>query len=247
MVWNFVNPSWCGGDNMKVFIIIPAFNEGKKIGSVIKDLKKHNYNNIVVVDDSSKDKTSEVALKQGATVLRHIVNRGQGAAIETGNKYALRNGADIIVHFDADGQMQVKDIPAMIEPIKKGKADITMGSRFLSKTSNMPPEKIFILKIGNAWLRLFYGVKLSDPQCGFRALSKKGAQKLKPRQDKGGNHASEILIDTFKNKVKHKEVPVSILYTEYSMKHSQHGRNPLLHLLSGIKIVLKTIWSRLIK
>jgi len=230
---------------MKTFIVITAYNEEKKIGNVIDNLKKHKYTNIVVVDDGSKDDTYNISLQKGATVLKHFLNRGQGAALETGNEYALRHGADIIVHFDADGQMQVKDIPAMIEPIKNGKADIVIGSRFLGKESNMPFAKKITLLVGRLWLRLFFGVKLTDSQCGFRALSRKGVALTQSRQDKGGEHASGVLIDVFKKNIRYKEVPVSIKYTEYSITHSQHGRSPVLHFWSGIKIVLRTIWRRI--
>ena len=229
---------------MKVFIIIPAYNEGKSIGSVLNNLKSNEYENIVVVNDFSDDNTEEIAVKKGVTVLNHIINRGQGASLATGNEYALRNGADIIVHFDADGQMMAEDIEDMIAPIIKKKAEITIGSRFLGKnSSNMPKSKKIILFLGNLWLRVFYGVKLTDSQCGFRAMSKKAAETIKIKQDKS-EHASEILIEIFKKKLKYKEIPVKIKYTNYSQKHTQHGK---FHLLSGIKIAFNIIVKRLIK
>lgn len=229
---------------MKVFIIISAYNEETTIGSVIDDLKNNNYNNIVVINDCSKDNTERIALNKGATVLSHIINRGQGAALATGHEYALRNGADVIVDFDADGQMLVEDIPAMIEPIIAGRADITIGSRFLGKESeNMPFTKIITLWLGKIWLRTFFGVRLSDSQCGFRALSKKGAEEIKITHD-GAEHASEILIEVFRKKIKHEQVPVKIKYTEYSEGHTQHGK---FALFSGIKIALKIILKRLFR
>ena len=228
---------------MKVFVVIPAHNEGRSIARVIDDLKKHGYHNIVVVNDASTDNTETVSLQRGAAVLTHIINRGQGAALATGNEYALRNGADIIVHFDADGQMRVEDIPAMIGPIIKKQADITIGSRFLDKKSNVPPSKRIILVLGRLFLKTFYGVKLTDSQCGFRAMSRKAAQIIEIKQDKM-EHASEILIEIFKKHLKYKEVPVTIRYTEYSQSHTHHGR---FHLLSGIKIAFRTIFRRLIQ
>lgn len=228
---------------MKIFIIIPARNEGKTIGSVLSNLKKHGYHNIVVVNDYSKDDTEKIALQKGAVVLNHMSNRGQGASLATGNEYALSNGADIIVHFDADGQMMVEDIPAMIKPIIDGKADITIGSRFLGKKSNVPSSKLIALFLGKLWLKLFFGVKLTDSQCGFRAMSRKAAETIEITHDKA-EHASEILIETFKKKLKYKEIPVTIKYTSYSEEHTQHGK---FHLLSGIKIAFKTIMKELMK
>ena len=227
---------------MKTYIIITAYNEEKSIGKVIDDLHAHGYKNIVVVDDCSKDRTEEISLRKHAVVLKHFMNRGQGAALSTGTEYALRHGADIIVHFDADGQMMVEDIPAMIAPIIKKQADVTIGSRFLGKESNMPVSKKIILVMGRFWLRLF-GVKLTDSQCGFRALSRKGAQQIEIRQDRS-EHASEILIEIFKKRMKYKEVPVTIKYTEYSQQHTQHGK---FHLWSGIKIAFKTVVKQIIK
>jgi len=186
----------------------------------------------------------KLALQKGATVLTHIINRGQGAALATGNEYALRNGADVIVHFDADGQMQVKDVPAMTDPIIKEKFDMTVGSRFLGKKAeNMPTSKKLILFLGKFYLRLLYGVKLSDSQCGFRAMSKKTAKTIIIHQDKM-EHASEILIEMFKKKINFKEVPVTIKYTEYSKKHSHHGK---FQFLKGIKIAFNVMLKRLMR
>lgn len=227
---------------MKTFIVIPAHNEEKNIGNVIDDLKRRGYHNIVVANDHSTDATEHIALQKGAIVVTHVLNRGQGAALATGNEYALRNGANIIVHFDADGQMLAKDIPAMIVPLIKNKADITIGDRF-SKKSNVPSSKKITLTLGKLFLRLFYGVKVDDPQCGFRAMTRKAAERIEIKQDKM-EHASEILIEIFKKKLRYEEVPVTIKYTEYSQRHTHHGK---FHLLSGIKIAVKLILRRLLQ
>ena len=127
----------------KIFIIIPAYNESASIASVIKDIKAANKEwQIVVVDDGSGDETAEFAESAGAVVLRHLINRGQGAALKTGTDYAIMNGAAVIVHFDADGQFLANEISDVIAPIISGQADIVFGSRFLSapdgKKSNIP-------------------------------------------------------------------------------------------------------------
>lgn len=228
---------------MKTFVIIPAHNEESSIGRVIDNLKRGGYKNIIVVDDNSKDRTAEVAESKGVVVLDHLINRGQGASLVTGNEYALQNGADIVVHFDADGQMQVKDIPAMIEPIIKKEADITIGSRFLNNKSNTPFSKKITLLLGGMWLKTMYGVKLSDSQCGFRALSRRAVKRIEIKQD-GMEHASEILIETFKKKIKHKEVPVSIKYTRYSKEHTHHGK---FQFLSGVKIASNVMLKKMLK
>ena len=143
---------------MKTFIVVPAYHEEKSIGKVIKELKSAGYKNIVVVDDGSLDRTSEVAKKQKATVICHPVNRGQGAALRTGIDYALAKGAETIVTFDADGQHDANDIKKMINPVAKGKVDIALGSRFLRKTSNVSFAKEIMLKGGALLFRIMYGI-----------------------------------------------------------------------------------------
>jgi len=101
----------------KILIVIPAYNEEKMIGKVISDIKKEGYKNIVVVDDGSVDKTTDVAKKEGAVVLRHILNLGQGAAIETGLEYCRKINTDIVVTYDADGQFRASEIKKVIKPI----------------------------------------------------------------------------------------------------------------------------------
>ena len=129
-----------------VWIVIPAYNEEKNITSVIEGLKALTPN-IVVVNDGSTDKTPEVCEASEVYVVDHLVNRGQGAALQTGNEFALNNGAEIIVHFDADGQHRAEDIEMVIKPLLENEADIVFGSRFLEKKSKVPWfKKYFILK-----------------------------------------------------------------------------------------------------
>ena len=222
----------------KTFIVIPAYNEEKSIGNVIKELKQNNYKNIVVVDDGSEDKTYEAAKKEGITVLKHILNRGQGAALKTAIDDALSNGADIIVTYDADGQHSVKDIKNMINPIKNKKVDITLGSRFLKKNKTPFIRKLF-LKGGAFVIFLMYGINLSDSHNGFRAMSRKAAEKIEIKSD-GMEHASEILEEVKKKRLKYKEIPVTIEYTDYSTKRGQST-------LNSFKILFKMIFKWLAK
>lgn len=222
---------------MKLWIVIAAYNEQHSIGQVTKELADAGYKNVVVVDDGSADRTSAIAKKYTKHVVRHAINRGQGAALKTGIDYALAHDADIIVTFDADGQHRVQDIPAMIAPIERGEVDVTLGSRFLKSGSNVPFFRKLLLK-GGAWvIGLLYGIKLSDSHNGFRALSEKAAEKIDITMDRM-EHASEILSEIKKKKLKYKEVPVVIKYTKYSMEHGQSSWNSL-------KILYKTILHRL--
>ena len=206
---------------MKIFIVIAAYNEGKSIVKVIDKLQKAGYNNIVVVDDGSKDDTYNIALDAGAIILRHVVNRGQGAALKTGIDYSLRNDADLIVTFDADGQHRVEDLKAMISPVKNGKCDVTLGSRFL-KPVDMPYLRRMTLKIAVLVVWFFYGAKMTDAHNGFRVMNRYAAESINITSDRM-EHASQIVEEIHRKKIHFKEIPITILYTDYSMKHGHGG------------------------
>jgi polyprenyl-phospho-N-acetylgalactosaminyl synthase len=222
----------------KIFFVIPAFNEGKKIAAVVKDLQKAGYKNIVVIDDGSADNTYEVCSKLKVHLLKHVINRGQGAALKTGIDYALLHGADIIVTFDSDGQHRVEDVPAMTNPIIDGKAEVTLGSRFLRKT-HMPFSRRVLLKGSVLVQWIFYGVKLSDAHNGLRALHKSAAEKIKIRSDRM-EHASEIVEEIISKKIKYIEVPVIIKYTDYSQAKG-HGS-----FIGAVKVLIRMILRRII-
>lgn len=224
---------------MNTWIVIPAFNEENKIVEVINSLKKEGYSKIVVVDDGSKDNTLKNAKSTGVEVLHHIINRGQGAALKTGIDYALDQGAEIIITFDSDGQHRPEDIVRMIKPLEERKVDIVLGSRFLNSSSNVPPIRKMFLKAGALIFRIFYGVKLTDSHNGLRALSRKAAQKILLTQDRM-EHASQIIEEMSRNKLKYVEVPVTIKYTEYSLQKGQRTSN-------AFKILFKMVINKLVK
>jgi len=200
---------------MKIFIVVPAWNEEENISQVLIDLKKYYpLENIVVVDDGSTDKTYQLACREQVVVLRHLINRGQGAALETGNQYVLKQGAEVIVHFDADGQHQAGEIKEWIQPIVEGNVDVVIGSRFLGKKSNLPLSKKIFFKLIIPWHNLFIGLKLTDLHNGTRVLSRRAAEKIKIRQDDMA-HNSEISSQISKYQFKYQEVPVKITYHEY--------------------------------
>lgn len=220
---------------MKIVCVIPAWNEEKNIGAVVADVKRW-IADIVVVDDGSRDQTAEVALAKGALVLRHPINRGQGAALRTGTQYALENGADVIVHFDADGQFVAEEILAAAAPVVDGETEMVFGSRFLDKEHNLPPlKKRLILPLARLFNRFFLGVKFNDPQNGFRVLSAQAARKLDWRQDKMA-HCSEILWLTKKLDINYREVGVTVRYTEFGQRMS-----------GGWRIIKDLFLDRLIK
>lgn len=209
---------------MNIFIVIAAYNEEKSIAPVVKSLSAKGYTNIIVVDDGSRDRTSEYAKQEGATVLRHVINLGQGAALKTGIDYALMQGADIIVTFDADGQHDAGDIQHLLKPVVDKTVDVALGSRFLKRSSNVPFIRKCFLKGGALLFRIMYGVRLTDSHNGFRALSRKAASKMELKTN-GMEHASEIIEEIGKHKLSYKEIPVTIRYTDYSVSKGQSSWN----------------------
>lgn len=208
-----------------IFIVIAAYNEEAAIGAVVRELVPR-WPNVIVVDDGSSDGTAAEASKAGAVVLTHPINRGQGAALQTGIAYGLRAGARVIVTFDADGQHDPDDIDAMTRPILEGKAHITLGSRFLEKRDAIPAGRKLVLKAAVVFTRVTSGMVLTDTHNGFRALSREAAQMIDMRLDRMA-HASEIIDQIKKTGLPYLEIPVHIRYTEYSIAKGQSSANAI--------------------
>ncbi|MFA6547705.1 MAG: glycosyltransferase family 2 protein [Candidatus Magasanikbacteria bacterium] len=197
-----------------IFIVLPAYNEEQKIGRVIRDLFQHGFNNVVVVDDGSIDNTASEATSAGAVVLSHTINRGQGAALQTGNEFVLQNGAEIIVHFDADGQFNANDIHTGIQKLTEENLDIVFGSRFLDSRSKIPFfKKYFILPLSRIINNRITKLKLSDVHNGFRIMHKRAAEKININQDQMA-HNSEIPRLVQEHHLKYGELPVEVFYFE---------------------------------
>lgn len=197
--------------------VVPAYNEASTIGSVLQSLFDH-VDEVVVVDDGSTDKTYEQARQTGATVLRHALNRGQGAALETGHEYARALGAEYVLHFDADGQFDAADIRPALEKLKNTAADILLGSRFLDGRSNVPwlKRRVF-LPLARLWHNLIYRSNLTDIHNGFRLLNRRALQALRLTQDRMA-HASEISVQAARAELTIVEFPVKVTYHQYGQK-----------------------------
>ncbi len=209
----------------RIFVVVPAYNEGKVIENTLKPLIEKGYS-IVVVDDGSSDETWQIIRKLPVYGLHHIINMGQGAALQTGISFALVKRAEIIVHFDADGQHDPEDIPRLCEPILKHQADVVLGSRFLlaAHSQAVPRSRRIILRGAVVINGLLTGIWLSDAHNGFRAFSSEAARKVKLSEN-GFAHASEILILIREQKLKYVEVPTLIRYTNYSVEKGQSTLN----------------------
>lgn len=209
-----------------VYVVIPAYNEGPALADVLIELRTA-YPNVVVVDDGSSDDTVKVAKKHAAYVLRHLVNRGQGAALQTGIDFALERGAEYVVTFDADGQHRVEDIARLIAPIVAGQCEITLGSRFLGEEAvGMPRSRRLMLRAAVIFTRWANRVEVTDAHNGLRAFSRKAAEHIQITLDRMA-HASEILDFIRYSGLPFREIPVQIRYTEYSLAKGQSARGAL--------------------
>lgn len=221
-----------------IFILIPAYNEASKIGDVVRCLQEHGYQNILVINDGSKDQTAIEAQKAGATVLSLIINRGQGAALRTGLSFLAEHITPrAIITFDADGQHQAKDIDKMIAVLEEDQADIVLGSRFLEKGQNVPFIRYCILKMGILFTNVISDVSLTDTHNGFRALNETAYKNIEIFH-RGMEHASDIIEEISKKKLRYKEVPVDIVYTDYSKIKGQKTSN---FIKIAIKVILKKL------
>jgi len=199
--------------------VIAAFNEAKVIRDVVASVTRDGWPT-VVVDDGSRDATQAEAKLGGAVALRHTINRGQGAALQTGITYALRHGARYIVTFDADGQHDAADIPLLIDALADH--DIALGSRFLGKVEGASARRMAMLRTATKVSNKMSGMKLTDSHCGLRAFRATAAPKLTITQDRMA-HASELLRKIRTSGMRVTEVPVTIRYTEHSMSKGQGG------------------------
>lgn len=212
---------------MRIIAVIPALNEASRIGRTIEKVKPL-VDGIVVIDDGSADMTSEEAKAAGVTVLRHAINRGQGAGLKTGTMAALRLGADIIVHIDADGQHDPSFLPALLAPVREGRADIVFGSRFLGeKPQGMPASRRLLLFAARNFNTLVMGIPraVTDPQSGLRAMNRKAASSIDFRQERMA-HTTEILRLVTRSDLRWMEVPVRITYSAETLAKGQYGGGP---------------------
>jgi len=209
----------------QTWVVIAAYNEGAVIRDVVAEVTREGWNT-VVVDDGSRDDTANLARASGAIVLRHVVNLGQGAALQTGIDYAIRRGAHYVVTFDADGQHDAACIPALVAALLPRAGgpnhDVALGSRFLGTVEGASARRMALLRAATAVSNKLSGLKLTDAHCGFRAFRATVAPKLRITQNRMA-HASEILRKLNQPGLRVTEVPVTVRYTAHSMAKGQGG------------------------
>ena len=216
------------------WVVVPLYNEASVIADVLHRLRA-TFPNVVVVDDGSTDGSAEAARPEATWLLRHIVNRGQGAALQTGTEFALSRGAERIAHFDADGQHRVRDLLEMSRLVASGECEICLGDRFADGAEEVPRGRRLLLRAAVLFHRIASGSDLSDVHNGLRVLSRRAAERMEITADRMA-HASELVDLVANSNLPVRQVPVRIRYSEYSRGKGQRwtgGFRVLFHYLVG--------------
>jgi glycosyltransferase involved in cell wall biosynthesis len=222
-------------DKSTVFVIIPCYNEDAGVvRQTVLPLLAEAYTVVLVDDGSNRDffpQLSDLPL----VYLRHAANLGQGAALQTGMEYARRQGAACVVHFDADGQHAAGELDALLEPLRRGVADVVLGSRFLRREDEqrVPALRRWVLRVARTVNGLFTGMWLTDAHNGLRALNRPALEAIYLSENRQA-HATEILYQIRRNRLRTIEVPSSIVYTPYSRAKGQSSMNAFSVLIDLI-------------
>lgn len=209
-----------------ILVIIPAFNEAQVIGETIRGVRRvlGKQATILVVDDGSADTTRFVSRRAGALVIRHPVNRGLGGALGTGLYWAKAQDVDMAVTFDADGQHDPQDLPVILQPIKKGIADIVIGSRTTDGWKDIPFDRKLIIAGSNILTWWLFGVRMSDSLSGFRAFNRQAIERILLKTDRM-EVSNEFFFEMKRNRLRLSEVPIRVIYSDYSRKKGQKNSN----------------------
>ncbi|TAE34043.1 MAG: glycosyltransferase family 2 protein [Cytophagales bacterium] len=210
----------------KIFVVIPSYNEGKVVRQTIRSLGD-GYN-VVLVDDASTDDTINSVRDLPIYYLRHDINLGQGAALQTGMDFAHQHGADVVVHFDADGQHNPADIEKFINILRTQEIDIVLGSRFLREEDlvAIPRFRRLLLRVARIINGLLTGMWLSDAHNGFRVMNRRALAAIQLKENRMA-HASEILMQIRRHELRYIEMPTHIIYTDYSQVKGQRWQGAI--------------------
>ena len=217
--------------NPNIVVLLPAYNEASSIRPVITSIVDAGYS-VICIDDGSTDQTASIASDSGALVIRHFINLGQGAAIETGFEMIRRHYDEntITVTFDADGQHNVSEISEFTRIISETDAEVVLGSRFLKGQFKGGVVKKSVLIVMSSIARITMKIRITDRHNGFRAFSMESLKKIRINNS-GFGHADEILRQISHHKIRFSECNTDISYTEYSMSKGQP-------LINGVRLIL---------
>ena len=210
------------------YIVIPCYREDPAVvRRTVEGLRGGPWK-VVLVDDGSPEPLAQNCPELSGIVkmLRHPINRGQGAALQTGADYAVAHGADAVVHFDADGQHAAADIPRFLAALDAGDCDIVLGSRFLrpDDLAAIPSGRRRMLRLARLVESCLTGLKLTDVHNGFRALGPRALAEIRLGEDRMA-HATEILLQVSRKRLRWKELPTHVVYSDYSSAKGQGAGN----------------------
>lgn len=213
----------------QLILILPAFNEAQVITGVLKKIKivvkkLPIKTEILVVNDSSSDDTFKIAKKSGVNVITHVINRGLGASLGTGLEYAKKVKADFAITMDSDGQHNPDDIIKVLTSLTKKKADVVIGSRMLGDEQNMSWLRQLNNKAFNLLTLILFGITTTDSLSGFRGFNKKAIQKIQLKTERM-EASNEFFAEIKKHKLRLAEVPIRVIYTDYSLAKGQKASN----------------------
>ena len=207
-----------------VCVIVPVYNEAVTVARTVSDLLQ-TFEHVVCVDDGSTDGSADLAHAAGATVLRHVLNQGQGAALRTGFDHVLRHtNAAYAVTFDADGQHLVEDAERMVERARAEHIDVVLASRFTGRTEEMPLAREMILRAAVRFTRMTSRLEVTDTHNGLRVLSRDALRRIDLRMPRMA-YASELLDAIVPAGLSYVEEPVTVIYTDYSRAKGQRNSN----------------------
>jgi len=193
-----------------VAVVIPAYQAAATLGAVVTGARQVLPDaTIYVVDDGSGDETGAGGGGRGATVLAHPRNLGKGAALRTGIDRALADGAAIVVTLDADGQHPPEDIPRLVAPIARGEADVVLGAR--ARTGAMPLARRYTNWLSAALASRIGDCVVPDAQTGFRALARRAAELVRPRETRYDFEAA-FLLEALTRGLRVRSVPIATVY-----------------------------------
>ena len=227
--------------NKRLLVAIPCLNEEKSIGSVVASVPRKinglDSVDILVIDDGSSDKTSELAVKAGALILKHQNNLGVGSAFQSAVSYSIENGYDLMVNIDGDGQFDPLDIPKLVTPILSGEACMVTASRFLD--TNLTPRMPKVKLIGNHMMSFLISrlvrKKFSDVSCGFRCYSLESLLRLNLHG--AFTYTQETFLDFAAKRMTIKEVPIKVLY--FSDRKSRVANSIFRYAINTSKIIFR--------
>jgi len=221
---------------MKACVVIPAYNEAKAIGALVSEIRTRCNLDTIVIDDGSRDTTSTIAREKGAIVIKNQKNKGKGASLMEGFKYALEHGCEALITMDGDGQHLPEDLHGLLSKAQNSDAQIIIGNR-MENPKDMPAFRWLTNKFMSDFISFMAGQAIPDTQCGFRLIKKEVLEKIDLSTSKYETE-SEILIKSARAGFKIESIPVKTVYCK-----EKSSINPVIDTLRFLRFVIRELWN----